>query len=107
MVEQAENEFRDAVSVDPGSAAAHAGLATAAGEEGRLPKALATEAADVGQLQPNVEALLVLARLDLKQNQVAAASSNVDRALALEPANSASLALKRDIAARPAPTATH
>ena len=54
------------------------------------------------QLQPNVEALLVLARLNLKQDQVAAASSNVDRALALEPANSGALALKRDIAARPA-----
>ncbi len=107
MVEQAANEYRDAVSVEPGSAAAHAGLATALEKKGDTEGARKEAEASV-QLQPNVEALLVLARLNLKQDQVAAASSNVDRALALEPANSGALALKRDIAARPAvPTATH
>ena len=34
MVEQAVNEFRDAVSVEPGNAAAHAGLAAALEKKG-------------------------------------------------------------------------
>jgi Tfp pilus assembly protein PilF len=107
MVEQAVNEFRDAVSVDPGSAAAHAGLAVALEKKGDTEGARKEAEASV-QLQANVEALLVLARLNLKQDQVAAASGNVDRALAIEPANSGALALKRDIAARPAvSTAPH
>jgi len=42
----------------------------------------------------------VLARLDLKKNQVQSAAGEVDRALALEPANALALALKRDITAQ-------
>ncbi len=60
----------------------------------------AAEAQTSVRLKPNVDGLLVLARLDLKQNQIPSASSEVDRALALEPANSSALALKHDIAAR-------
>jgi uncharacterized protein HemY len=50
-------------------------------------------------LKPNVEAYLVLARLDLAENKSAAAEQNVEHALALDPANSAAAALKHDIAA--------
>ena len=37
------------------------------------------------RLHPSVEAFLVLARLDLRDNNIQAAGENVDRALALEP----------------------
>ena len=40
----------------------------------------------------------MLARLDLAENKMAAAAHNVDLALAMEPANAAAVALKRDIA---------
>ena len=54
------------------------------------------------RLQPNVDALLVLARIDLKKNLFQSAAGDVDRALALEPANASALALKREIAAQQA-----
>jgi hypothetical protein len=41
----------------------------------------------------------VLARLDLAENNPVAAQQNLDRALALDPANAAAVALKHDIAA--------
>ena len=52
------------------------------------------------RLQPNVEGLLVLARLDLKQNNLPSAAGEVDRALALDSGNASAQQLKRDIAAR-------
>ena len=63
-------------------------------------RAARTEAQTSVRLKPNVDGLFVLARLDLKQNQVQSAAGEVNRALALEPGNAAGLALKRDIAAR-------
>jgi hypothetical protein len=36
--------------------------------------------------------------LDLAENKTAAAAQNVERALALDPANASAVALKRDIA---------
>jgi len=99
MATQAESEFRDAISADPGNAAAHAQLAILLEEKGDVSNAR-TEAQTSIRLKPNVDALLVLARLDLKQGQPQTAETEVQRALALEPANSAALALKRDIAAR-------
>jgi len=99
MPEQAGSEFRDAISADPNNAAAHAQLAELLEKKGDLNNAR-TEAQTSIRLKPNVDALLVLAWLDLKQNQMQAAENEVQRALALEPANAAALALKRDIAAR-------
>lgn len=99
MTEQAESEFREAVSAESGNAAAHAQLAILLEKKGDVTNAR-TEAQNSIRLKANVDALLVLARLDLKQNQVQAAASEVDRALVLEPANAAALALKRDVAAR-------
>jgi uncharacterized protein HemY len=52
------------------------------------------------RLQPNVDALLVLTRLNMKQNQVEAASDNVKQALKLEPGNSAAQALQREVTAK-------
>lgn len=95
----AEKEFRDAIAADYGNATAHAQLAMLLEKKGDVANARA-EAQTSVRLKPNVDGLLVLARLDLKQNQVQTASGDVDRALTLEPANSAALAVKRDIAAR-------
>ena len=99
--EQAESEFRNAINADYGNAVAHAQLAVLLEKKGDAVNAW-SEAQTSVRLQPNVDALLVLARLDLKKNQVQSAASEVDRALALEPANAAALALKRDIAAQQA-----
>ena len=96
----AEREFRDAISADYGNAAAHAQLAMLLEKRGDVTNAL-TEAQTSVRLQPNVDALLVLARLDLKRNLFQSAAGDVDRALALDPANSAALALKREIATQP------
>ena len=99
LPEQAESEFRDAISTDYGNAAAHAQLAALLEKKGDAINAW-SEAQTSIRLQPNVDALLVLARLDLKKNQVQSAAGEVDRALALEPANALALALKRDITAQ-------
>jgi uncharacterized protein HemY len=44
--------------------------------------------------------LLLLARLDLRDNKVDAAALSVDRALKLEPTNSSAQTLKRAVAAQ-------
>jgi tetratricopeptide (TPR) repeat protein len=93
---EAERDFREAVQLDPSNAAAHAGLARVL-EDINEPSARA-EAQTALRLQPiSTEALLVLARLDLKTKQTHSAEQIVDRVLALEPNNSAALALKRII----------
>ena len=99
MPDQAEAQFRNAIAADYGDATAHAQLAMLLEKKGDVTNARA-EAQTSVRLKPNVDGLLVLARLDLKQNQIPSAASEVDRALALEPANSAALALKHDIAAK-------
>ena len=99
LADLAENEFRQAISADYGDAAAHAQLAMVLEKKGNFGNARA-EAQNSVRVKPNVDGLLVLARLDLKQNQLSMAANEVDRALALEPSNSAALAMKRDIASR-------
>ena len=96
LVQDAESEFREAILLDPTSARAHAGLAHVAELNGDGPAAR-REAQTSLQLEPNAEAYLVLARLDLKENHMEAAEENADRALALDPANNLAAALKRDI----------
>jgi Tfp pilus assembly protein PilF/TolB-like protein len=99
MATQAEAEFRTAISADHGNVAAHAHLAILLEKKGDLANAR-TEAQTSVRLQPNVEGLLVLARLDLKQSQLQSAASEVDRALALQPTDETAQALRRDIAAK-------
>lgn len=95
---EAEKQFREAVTLDPTSAAAHAGLAQAL--EKRDFAAARAEAQAALRLEPSVEAYLVLARLDLRDNKVEDAARSVEQALALAPADAAALALQRDIAAK-------
>lgn len=100
MPDEAEAQFRSAISADYGNAAAHAQLAILLEKKGDVSNARA-EAQTSVRLKPNVDGYLVLARLDLKQNQPQSATSELDHALALEPTNASALALKRDIAAKP------
>jgi tetratricopeptide (TPR) repeat protein len=102
LIPEAEQEFQSALSADPRNAAAHAGLAQVR-ERSASPDAARTEARTSLTLTPNVDAYLVLARLDLQSNQLAAAASDVSNALRLEPNNSAVLAMKYALATRNQP----
>lgn len=95
---EAEKEFREAITLDPTLPAAHGGLARVL--ENRDPAAARSEAQSALRLQPSPDVYLLLARLDLKDNNVGAASDEVNRALALDPGNALAQALKREITAR-------
>jgi Tfp pilus assembly protein PilF len=102
---EAEKEFREAVVLDPGSPGAHAGLAAVLENDQDITGAR-NEARMSLKLQPTAEAYLIMARLDLAENKSASAAQNVEHALALDPANTAAAALKRDIASGAAGKAT-
>jgi Flp pilus assembly protein TadD/TolB-like protein len=102
---EAEKQFREAVLLDPQNAAAHAGLARALESEQDKAEAR-TEARAALLLKPTPEAYLVLARLDLAENNQASAEQNLEHALALDPENAAAASLKHDLAARQ-PKASH
>ncbi|MGB0047812.1 MAG: hypothetical protein WBP70_10220, partial [Terriglobales bacterium] len=52
------------------------------------------------RIRESAEAYLILGRLDLRENRMEAASQNINRALQLEPGNSAGQDLKRTLAAK-------
>jgi Flp pilus assembly protein TadD/TolB-like protein len=99
FVVEAEAEFREAVSLDGSNPEAHSGLARAL-ETRQDSTGARSEASAALQLRQFAEPLLVLARLDLRDNRMESAAQSVDRALALEPSNGSALALKRAIAAK-------
>ena len=96
---EAEREFREAIGLDPTNAAAHTGLARYL-EATRDYAAARAEARTALRLEPSVEAFLLLARLDLRDNNPQAAQESVNRALVLDPANAEAQALRRSIAAK-------
>jgi Tfp pilus assembly protein PilF/TolB-like protein len=98
---EAEKQFREAISLDASSAAAHAGLAQVL-EVNQNMDAARKEAGAALHIKPSPGALLVMARIALAENNAAEAEKNVDQALALDPANAAAVALKHDLAARSA-----
>jgi len=98
LVGEAEKQFREAVIIDPTNAAAHAGLARVL-ESTNDAAGARNEAQGSLRLAPSAEAYLILARLDLADNNTIAAQQDVQRALALDPANAAAVALQHDIAA--------
>ena len=99
LLPQAEQQFQSALEADSNSAAAHAGLAEVRERSGNAKDARA-EAQHSISIQPNVTALLVLARLDLAQNQLPAAADDISRALHVEPSNSAALAMRQNLQQR-------
>jgi tetratricopeptide (TPR) repeat protein len=99
FIAEAGQEFREALKLDPANAGAHSGLAAVL-EASNDPEGARKEANAALLLQPIPEAYLVLARLNLRDNNTQEASANLDRVLALEPANAAAAALRRAIAAK-------
>ena len=99
LIPEAEQEFHSALTADPRSAAAHAGLAQVRERSGSDNDAR-SEARTSLKIAPNVDAYLVLARIDLQANQLSASAADVANALKLEPANSAALAMKSALQSR-------
>jgi tetratricopeptide (TPR) repeat protein len=95
---EAEKHFREAETLDPSNAAAHLGLARILAAD--RPSEARAEARTALGLQASAEAYLVLAQLDLRDNNDEAAREDVEHVLELEPANAAAVALQHDIAAR-------
>jgi tetratricopeptide (TPR) repeat protein len=99
FVGEAEKAFRQALALTPSNAEAHAGLANALEANGDIAGARA-EAEAALSIRIFVDPLLLLARLDLRDNKADAAAQSVDQALKLDPANSKALTLKRAVAAK-------
>ena len=93
---EAERQFQQALTAEPSSATAHAGLAQIRESTGDVAAAREQAQASV-QLQPNVAAFLVLARLNLQQHNLPAAIQSVRGALQLDPKNSDALGLAQAI----------
>jgi tetratricopeptide (TPR) repeat protein len=99
LMPEAEQEFQSALGADDNNAAAHAGLAQVRERTGSADEARA-EAQDSLKIAPNVDAYLVLARVELAANQPAASAGDVANALRIEPANAAALGMKQALALR-------
>ncbi len=99
LIPEAEQEFHTALAADSRSAAAHAGIAQVRERSGS-PDEARTEAQASLKLSPNVAAYLVLARLDLKSDQLPAAATDVSNALRVAPKDPAALGMKSALEAR-------
>jgi len=99
FLSEAEREFREAIALNASNAEAHAGLASVLESGNHLDEAR-SEAEEALRLHVSADPLLVLARLDLRDNRTGTAAEEIDRALRLEPTNTAAQALKRAVAAR-------
>ena len=93
LLPEAETQFQFALAASPNSADAHAGMAQLREASGDAGKAR-DEAKTSMIMKPNVAALLVLARLDMADKQLAASAADVSRALQIEPANAEAIALR-------------
>jgi Tfp pilus assembly protein PilF len=96
LILEAEREFHAALLTDDADPDAHAGMALVR-EQGGDTKEARLEAQAALNTKPNVNAYLVLARLDLQANQKPEAATEVSNALKLEPQNSAARGLKQQL----------
>lgn len=94
LLPEAEQQFQTALTADPSNALARAGLAQVREQSGDTAAARKEAQASLS-LKPNVDAWLVLARLDLQANNLTAAAGEVHSALALDPQSSAALGMKQ------------
>jgi tetratricopeptide (TPR) repeat protein len=94
LLPEAEGQFNAALTADPRSAAAHAGLAQVREMSGQTELAR-KEARMSLQIQPNAAAWVVLGTLDYAANQLDLSSGDVTQALQLEPTNAGALALRQ------------
>ena len=99
LIPEAEQEFQTALKADAKNAAAHAGIAQVRERTGAADEAR-TEAETSLKLAQNVDAYLVLARLDMQGGNLGASANEVAGALKLEPKNAAALGMKTALAAR-------
>ncbi len=99
LLPEAEEQFEAALGADRNSADAHAGLARVREGSGNRTDAR-SEAQTSLKLKQNVNALLVLARLDLASNDLAASVDDVTEALQLEPSNSAAIGMRENLRQR-------
>jgi tetratricopeptide (TPR) repeat protein len=99
LIPEAEREFQAALAADAKSAAARAGLAQVREQSGSDAEARSEAHASL-ELEPSVDAYLVLARLDLKKNDLAASASEVASALKIEANNGAAQGMKQALLAR-------
>jgi len=96
---EAEKEFREALELDPGSAAAHLGMAGVL-EGGANLAAARSEAEAALRIQPSGEAHALLGQIALRENNQDAAAAEYDQATKLDPTNPSVLGLQRALAAR-------
>ena len=96
---EAEAEFHHAAEVDPSSTAPLTALAEDYDARGDAREARAQAEAAL-RIRESADAYLILARLDLRENRMEAAAQDINRALQLEPGNSAGQDLKRTLAAK-------
>ncbi len=96
---EAEREYRQALAADPHCAEAHAGLAEVMERAGEVKGARSEAQASLSE-GPNVDAELVLARLDLAAGNASAALADVDAAQRLDGKNRAVHDLRRLIERR-------
>jgi tetratricopeptide (TPR) repeat protein len=99
FIPEAEREFLAAIAADNTNAAAHAGLAQVRERSGSEDDARAEAAAAI-RLRPSASAYIVLARLDLKKNDLAAAAADVSNALRLDPKDGPALGMKQELQSR-------
>jgi tetratricopeptide (TPR) repeat protein len=98
---EAGDEFRHAASVNPSSPAPLVGLAEVALARSDNREAR-TQAEAALRMRESADAYIVLARLDLSENRVEAAATDLRFALRLEPGNVEAQGLQRTLAAQKA-----
>jgi tetratricopeptide (TPR) repeat protein/TolB-like protein len=99
LLPEAETQLQAALETDPNSADAHAALAQLR-IAAKDPAAARHEARTSIIFKPNVPALLILAQLDIADNQLPAAAQDISQALHLEPTNPQAIALKLSLQQR-------
>jgi tetratricopeptide (TPR) repeat protein len=99
FVAEAEKEFRESITLDATNPFAHAGLARVLEANNDFAGAR-SEAQEALRQRQFADPLLVLARLELSQNNTEVATEDVDQALRLEPSNVTAQALKHTLAAK-------
>ncbi|MFZ0478631.1 MAG: tetratricopeptide repeat protein [Terriglobales bacterium] len=99
FMSEAEAEFRHAASIAPANPAPLTALGELADARGDSHEAR-TQAEASLRMRESVDAYLLLARLDMREDRMTTAAQNLDRALQLEPGNRAAQDLKRTLAAK-------
>jgi tetratricopeptide (TPR) repeat protein/TolB-like protein len=99
LLPEAEQEFQTAIQAFPNSAPAHVGLAQVRAQSGSDDDARAEAQASL-RITPNPAAFVLLAKLDLKKNDIAAAAADIQGALTLDPKYGPALGMRQALQAR-------